>query len=52
MGFDDYGGELEIHKLDFSNAKGSDTLVGKAKAKYVYCSSVFPFYIRVSRRGK
>lgn len=32
-GFDDYGGELEMHKVDFSDAKSTDSiLVGKAKA--------------------
>jgi hypothetical protein len=33
-GFDDYGGELEIHSLDFSSSKNSSsTLLGKARAK-------------------
>jgi hypothetical protein len=32
-GFDDYGGEIELHKLDFWNTKSSSsTLLGKAKA--------------------
>ena len=33
-GFDDHGGELELHSLDFKDAKRSDsTLLGKARAK-------------------
>ena len=32
-GFDDYGGELELHRVDFSDAKSSESvLVGKTKA--------------------
>lgn len=34
VGFDDYGGELELHMLDFRNNKSSSTiLLGKARAK-------------------
>ena len=29
-GFDDYGGDLEIHQLDFSN-KNSSTILGSVK---------------------
>jgi len=33
-GFDDHGGELELHSLDFADARKSDsTLLGKARAK-------------------
>lgn len=36
MGFDDYGGELEIHSLDLSNFSSQNTkLIGKAKTSYV-----------------
>jgi hypothetical protein len=32
IAFDDYGGELEIHRLDFENASDySSVLLGKAK---------------------
>ena len=32
-GFDDYGGEIELHQLDLWDAKSSSsTLIGKAKA--------------------
>lgn len=46
-GFDDYGGELELHKLDFSrdadgggggnggSGGGSGTLLGKVKTRLV-----------------
>lgn len=34
VGFDDYGGELELHKLDLRNAREpSSILLGKARAK-------------------
>jgi hypothetical protein len=33
-GFDDHGGELELHLLDFTNIKSSSsTLLGKIRAK-------------------
>ncbi len=33
-GFDDYGGELELHKVDFGDSKSSTSvLLGKARAK-------------------
>ena len=33
-GFDDYGGEIELHRLDFKDTKASSsTLLGKAKAR-------------------
>jgi hypothetical protein len=32
-GFEDYGGELELHELDFSSNSSSSKLLGKAKAK-------------------
>jgi len=32
-GFEDYGGELELHMLDFSSNSSSSKLLGKAKAK-------------------
>ena len=33
-GFDDHGGELELHSLDFADSKSSSsTLLGKARAK-------------------
>ena len=33
IGFDDYGGELELHMLDFSNpSTSSSVLLGKAAA--------------------
>jgi protein transport protein SEC31 len=33
-GFDDYGGELELHRVDFSDAKTSNSvLLGKVGAK-------------------
>ena len=36
MGFDDYGGELEIHSLDLSNSSTQSTkLIGKARTTYV-----------------
>ena len=31
-GFDDYGGDLEIHRLDFSN-KNSSTILGSVKTQ-------------------
>ena len=35
-GFDDYGGELELHSCDFSNAASTDTVVtGSVKARCV-----------------
>lgn len=35
-GFDDYGGELELHKLDFSQENaGAGTLLGKVKTRRV-----------------
>jgi hypothetical protein len=41
-GFDDYGGELELHRVDFSDAKSSDSvLIGKARAKCVYFTNSF-----------
>lgn len=35
-GFDDYGGELELHMMNFSDRSSSTTLVGRAKATYNY----------------
>jgi hypothetical protein len=32
-GFDDYGGDLEIHKLNFQEKGTSSTIIGKAKSK-------------------
>ena len=33
-GFDDYGGELELHVLDFANAASTSSVpIGKCKAK-------------------
>lgn len=33
-GFDDYGGELELHQVDFSDARTSSSkLLGKARAR-------------------
>ena len=38
-GFDDYGGELEIHMLDFSNSQSSSSVVlGKTKADAKFAS--------------
>ena len=35
LGFDDYGGVLELHMLDFSNpSTSSSVLMGHAKARY------------------
>jgi hypothetical protein len=34
-GFDDYGGELELHMMNFSDRSASTTLVGRAKATYI-----------------
>lgn len=34
-GFEDYGGDLELHRLDFWDTKSSEsTLLGKSKARY------------------
>jgi hypothetical protein len=35
-GFEDYGGELELHSLDFLDSNTTSTVLGKAKAKYIY----------------
>ena len=36
VGFDDYGGGIELHSLDFADSKNtSSKLLGKAKSKYV-----------------
>jgi hypothetical protein len=32
-GFDDYGGDLEIHKLNFQDKGTSSTIIGTAKSK-------------------
>jgi len=32
-GFDDHGGELELHLLDFSNKNYNTHLLGKVRAK-------------------
>ncbi|KAJ1425674.1 hypothetical protein B484DRAFT_451002 [Ochromonadaceae sp. CCMP2298] len=38
-GFDDHGGELELHSLDFADARKSDsTLLGKARANARFAS--------------
>lgn len=35
VGFDDFGGELELYLLDFSDASSLNTkLLGKTRAKY------------------
>ncbi len=34
-GFDDYGGEVELHRVDFSDSKNSNSvLLGKARARF------------------
>jgi hypothetical protein len=33
-GFDDYGGELELHRMNFADRTTSSVLIGRAKARY------------------
>jgi hypothetical protein len=39
MGFDDYGGEIELHSLELTDSpSSSNTIIGKARAKYSFDS--------------